>query len=608
MRPATTSRTSSTARAPEVAAAITALQLPNVVRRIIQHIAPNRECRTPEQRKWLRPLTATSLAFYAPATEALWAKIPSMLPILLLFPEFYTRYHALPQRLPHGHTFPAFREQILQVDEGSQEWRRARQYACLVRALLPDDATGGPPPKHLIAASWLALRRLCHNRPLFPHLRHLHWSPHSSCCDLSVLLPLSPRPPLLYFHLDFREPVRALLGSTNDELGRFYRKIRELFSSMTMPFHLEFTSPPGDLWTIFPGPIALQDVRTLRLQSSRTQIDLAGGTQWYPTVPTLNTLSALQNLENLSFELYWDRRGPGSCSDGFASLKELSLIDLCDGATEFIKKCHSEDLRTLNLDVSRAACSNTLMARRYWPHLCDTIAIRFRHLNVLTLAFGQIQDKWGNETPLSSHDFVGILSPLLHGVRGLSSVSISLWRGEYALSDAVLSNFAGAWPNLVTLKIRSRITFQRPPQDQPFPHSSHQPPTATLRGLEKLAQRCPKLRTLHMPCIHVPHSDSWPSGTALPRLDHRLSELVVSVPYVPCPFHDRDFALGVDRLFPRLDVRASAASDAVYGKFAYGVGHGAYYYPSWYQLLSLVELCQAARAWAGPSGSWSRRD
>ncbi|KAI0669582.1 hypothetical protein C8Q78DRAFT_1040970 [Trametes maxima] len=599
MPQATTPRSSSTANPPAVAAANIALQHPNIIRRITEHVAPGGQCRTPEQRKMLRSLAGTSQALHGPATEVLWTRIPSVLPILLLLPDFYAQYHAPRER---DHRLPQESHCVLEVDKGSHEWPRVRQLARHVRALLPDDGTIGPPPNHPPALVWSALRQLCHDQPLFPRLRQLHWSPHLSCCNLSLLLPPSPQLPLQYLHLDF-EPIHALLKS-GDTLERFYRTVRELLASTTMPVHLEFTSPPGDLWSILPSPAVLQQVRKLRLHASRTRSDPAGAAQWCPTVCTLSNLSALQSLQELSFELYLDGTDTASCSEGLTSLKKLNLTDLCDRAAGFLAACRSEDLRTLNLDVSRVVYSNTLMARRYCAGLCDTIATRFRHLTVLTLAFGHIRDGRQHEAPLSANEFSDALSPLLcGGMRGLSSVSISLWRGEYALSDAVLTSFAGAWPNLVSLKICSRYLVQRPPgQGRLYPGLERQlPATVTLRGLEKLARSCQGLRTLHLPCIHVPYEDNRQHGSPVPYLDHRLSELVVSTPYVLWPAHDRAFALALDRLFPRLDIRASAGD--AYGKFVCGVAGGTYY-PSWYQLLSLVEMCQAARGYRCPPGSW----
>lgn len=77
-----------------------ALQITDILEEIVEHLAPGKECTSGDQQQDVSALTRVSKAFHIPATKALWARLPSRLPLLLLLPEFEKLYQAHCQNRP----------------------------------------------------------------------------------------------------------------------------------------------------------------------------------------------------------------------------------------------------------------------------------------------------------------------------------------------------------------------------------------------------------------------------------------------------------------------------------------------------------------------------
>ncbi len=71
-----------------------ALGTTDILEEIVEHLAPGKECTSGDQRQHVSALTRVSKGFHIPATKALWARLHSLQPLLLLLPEFETLYPA----------------------------------------------------------------------------------------------------------------------------------------------------------------------------------------------------------------------------------------------------------------------------------------------------------------------------------------------------------------------------------------------------------------------------------------------------------------------------------------------------------------------------------
>lgn len=71
-----------------------ALQITDILEEIVEHLAPGKECTSGDQQQDVSALTRVSKVFHIPATKALWARLPSLHPLLLLLPEYDRLYQA----------------------------------------------------------------------------------------------------------------------------------------------------------------------------------------------------------------------------------------------------------------------------------------------------------------------------------------------------------------------------------------------------------------------------------------------------------------------------------------------------------------------------------
>ncbi|OJT06478.1 hypothetical protein TRAPUB_2671 [Trametes pubescens] len=497
-----------------------ALQITDILEEIVGQLAPEMEWTDEGQRRGLAAMSRVSQTFHVPANRVLWTRLPSLFPLLLLLPEFDRAYQARLGEHPTEHLPWRLSEPITQ-----ENWTRFRARAALVRTLLER----GPHWEQgiLDEESWSYLTRLSDGAPLLPSLRVLHWWPATTGEDLRLLA--SPLLRTLALH--------HILPPEDQSEDRVLLAVRDMFSNTPTLTEFQLINCHGDFFTRI-DLTALQKLKAVWHISADTEMQ-EFPMKWLPQDDELLVLAALPALEHLWIELALDRE-PDLV--GFSSLRTLYIMDNGYDATHFLPRCASPDLRELTIDfsgVSSPVYVESVMGSEL-PRLCTTIAQRFPQLRCLKVERSEAFIADSPET------FLAATQPLLV-LRDLTTLSLYFGGGALVLSDAVFDSFAEAWPALTSLTICVRSLSH---SATTAPH----PATVTLRALRAFSRRCPLLRELHIPHLHVAAEDCKYAGGSEPSSSHRLRTLAVCRAVVA---DERACALALHHIFPQLDTDAS---------------------------------------------------
>ncbi|KAH9846027.1 hypothetical protein C2E23DRAFT_625704 [Lenzites betulinus] len=461
-----------------------ALATTDIVEEIVEHLAPGKECTSRDQRQSVSALTRVSKVFHSPATKALWARLSSLQPLLLLLPE-QTLYPARRRRGPgYVNITPAVsRLSVTTID--IETWLRFCNRIAMVRHLslhLSDF-------HHIPEESWSYLARFLDATGLFfPYLQTLSsGEPTVSGDDLQLLTSLSLR----------SVPVRYYAYTDGGQKKGYLLAVQQMLNNAPRLTDLTVVCFPGDFFTHI-RPMVLRKLRTLSIEIELEKWGREWAQhKWLPTTDALQVLSTLNALESLQVVLDVD------CDSnvefvGFRSLTTLTIYDCRPYNTMWLlAKCSSPCLHTLTIDLLK------WYEERFGWHelqpLCSTIAETAPQLHTLHIDIGYIPN-----CPEQSQDpdmLLPAVRPLL-ALCHLKHVSLSFNANNIMPSDAVLESFAKAWPALVSLKILYGYYLNR----SLAPEGSDKV-NATLRSLRAFATYCPNLRTLHIPRLYVTAED-----------------------------------------------------------------------------------------------------
>ncbi|EIW54366.1 uncharacterized protein TRAVEDRAFT_52073 [Trametes versicolor FP-101664 SS1] len=538
-----------------------ALQITDILEEIVEHLAPGKECTSGDQQQDVSALTRVSKAFHIPATNALWARLPSLHPLLLLLPEYDRLYQA------HCKDKPFNRLTSVRLSEpiSPEIWARFRDRAVLVRRLAAGYDT--------LSISRLARQTLARLSsldggagPLLPSLQAIiSWRSMETCEDLVPLA--SPLLRVLSLrHVGTEDDDRAdgdyaeddesgsigeakidLDEAQHDNVDQWPLTIQNMFANAPGLTKLDLNDSNGELFARV-APEAFYQLRTLRFFVNQAS-DMAPD-ELYPTAEALRALSTLPVLQHLRMELDVDRYDLEFV--GFPSLAELAIVDCGRGDTAwFLTRCSSPHLHTLTINLT-----NLYFHLFRWEHLlplCSAIAGSAPQLCDLSLSFRHF-----HSSPELSPDMLLTAARPLLALRDLTDLSLWFDHGEIILSDAVLESFAEAWPALVSLRICFRMLRQSvrpgaPPIECPI--------TVTLRCFRAFARHCPHLKSLHIPHLYVTVddcADDTDGDGSEHAPDHRLLELAVCRAYIDIMESGaRWCAWALNRIFPHLDVNGS---------------------------------------------------
>ncbi|EIW54378.1 uncharacterized protein TRAVEDRAFT_23469 [Trametes versicolor FP-101664 SS1] len=507
-----------------------ALQKTDILHEIIEKYADlEGGCTTDEQRQQLASLCRVCKTFYDLAVKVLWARLPSLRPLLSLLPEFDYAYRLY---IFSGSTQPF--QCTLSKSVSPEDWTRFRQHAALVRNLANDVRSLLPCNYLLSGDGWSHLGRLLAGAPLLPSLRDLVWEPMRTYEDFTLLVSPSLR------NLSLRCTWSAQSGSETTPVD----PLREALNKTHVLTSLRITDFDSNLLALFTSEelIGLEDVQ-IRVQAldrlARTPMQAPA--YGYPNAASLRVLSTLPALKRLQI----DFRSPGAGFDfqGFRALRNLRMTDCGGDVLALLGTFRSPELRQLVLIFSSGPFTPAFSWREMHS-LCSTIARHSPRLEHLTLMFMTIR-----HVERASEATLAAVRPLLdlHDLK-----EVRLWSGKEAIgfSDAVLTAFAEAWPVLLSLSLcchtdRTFTLFDPPSEGDPDPHA------VTLRALAAFAQHCKSLDNLRLPLLYVPAGDiADPPAT----LGHPLRSLGICRARIA---DARACAVVVGRMFPGLEVGPS---------------------------------------------------
>ncbi|KAL1938480.1 hypothetical protein VTO73DRAFT_11503 [Trametes versicolor] len=502
----------------------TALQLTDILEEIVRQLAPKMEWTDEGQRRALAAMSLVSQTFHVPANRVLWARLPSLCPLLLLLPEFARFHQTQGQRCSTEHLLCRLSDPV-----APQDWARFRTRAAVARTLLEGGPHGGKGP--LDEESWSYLTRLSVGAPLLPSLRVLHWCPAKTGRDLG----------LLAFPCLRRLALHHIPPSEDRSEDGVLLAVQDMLINTPTLTEFELHNSHGDFFTRIDLAV-LQQLRAVRhVNPDSTAIEVFHP-EWFPEADELLVLAALPALEHLRIELCLD------CElelAGFHSLKTLHIVDGGHCTLYFLQNCASPDLRELTIDLtglSSPVYVESVMGSEL-PPLCTTIAQRFPQLRRLKV---ERESTFIADNP---ETFLAATRPLFT-LRHLTALCLLFSEGALVLSNTVFEAFAEAWPALTSLTICVRS----------IAHSavaaSH-PTTVTLRALHTFSRHCPHLRELHIPHLHVAFEDcdAEDIGGSEHSPGHRLCTLAVCHAVVLAD--DCACARALHRLFPHLDIDAS---------------------------------------------------
>ena len=497
-------------------------------------------------RKLLATLALVCKTFNGPATKALWCRLDSFLPLMVIFSAFDHKKSSTDSPATNVCTVNPIlcaiivvtddRKKMISGDIPPYEFSRFRELGSYVQAVGPPWTTCVCHTELIDAGSWHYLARLSPGEPLFPYLRELHWTVQdASCTELLFLVSSSLRCLTVCYSGHSADSREWTLSQ-----GMLFRTIFDIAPHLT---HLVLRDIEDKLL-----PACLSHARLLRgLHVTSFDHGVFIG------FDTLRIMSAMEALEELSFG--FDPLSEDLVDfSGFNALKTLEMTVLLTPTRLIFDAFSSPNLRKLSLN-SRSEVLNHDEASA----MATTLAQTFSAMEDLTWTL-EIRD----DVPMEA-----VVAPFLP--LPLVRVRLEIFGvPESNLSDEFFATLPESrWSRLIELCVS--VPCQ--------PNTVAQLPGLSARTLLAFAQGCPQLRTLRLPQMHAPRLEDI---SGYPVLQHGLCTLSVDrlgelgdVGYVA-------WALVLDRLFPGLETTEPPQGHVVAGR-------------EWSRLMSGVQLCQLAR-------------
>ncbi|KAI0767155.1 hypothetical protein C8Q74DRAFT_935522 [Fomes fomentarius] len=513
-----------------------------------------------DSQRMLAALASVCKAFHEPALKALWARLPSFLPLLLLLSSSV----GMREIVRHA----GGRIDKLYFLSGAiipEQWARFQKYAQLVHAIIEPAISSHHSQREIFPSTWTYLSKQNDYRPLVPALDELQFNleyVHETGL-LALLVPSLLRLTIRYSPLRLYKPTRD--NSWEVSASALFAQLIPLVPQLThLALHIDDVQLHRDMLVSLPR---LMHLRSLQLLNWRTS---ALGLR------TICALSSLPHLEDMrlcieSDDEFVESDDSGASSPlanaGFSSLKQLHVTESSSGTlAKLLRACSAPSLRSFGV------LHIPTIGMEEWRSLCDLALQRFSAVTEISWYLSQeVTEDDGSQS------IVIALSPLLSLGR-LQRVNLKFgqWFIQSELSDAFYETLAKSWPNLIELEIRFDYIDLHNGDDT----------CPTLRSLTTLATHCPHLQRLSLPVLSCDDiTESYALSFSL--TDHGLQVLDIGDTLFGDTNDVRLCAVAVDRLFPKLDVAMSRSTTS------YEPDDG--FEDSFYAILRAVELCQWAR-------------
>ncbi|TFK80809.1 hypothetical protein K466DRAFT_591642 [Polyporus arcularius HHB13444] len=475
-----------------------------------------------DTRKELRgALLSTALASRALSEHALavlWRKLDDVRPLLILLSQFRPCYRGSDMSMLHG-------------DITAEAWLRFQAYASRVRVLHQRTWARIHP------STWSILCRWCGHQPLLPKLEAL------STLPIHVLDPVM----MMFITSTLRSlRIQSLFGRevrTEDfyAVSALLRRISEIAPQIT-DLHVTHDDGYNALPPAFIQPLGhFKALQVFEADNAVLDLQIL---QCLAKLPGLQTLSAIieldeaENEDPYELELFEE-------SD-WSSLTCLSIRGAPGDLSAFVVNiCYPPTVRSLTLEVL-VEC---------WPAELAALVVRcigaFEYegedipIEEFTLRYKhefRLKEERFTEEPQHKDSLLDIIRYSLN-CSELKKATFDFTELP-AVTDADLERMIEAWPKLTELHI--------PPSEREIfhVHSSKKVPRPTMSSLIAFARRCPQLRELSLPEVHLstlPDQQDWPF------VNHPLQVLLVGFE------RDRGDCLRgaefIDRLFPHVRLR-----------------------------------------------------
>ncbi|KAH9948842.1 hypothetical protein B0H21DRAFT_787475 [Amylocystis lapponica] len=484
-----------------------ALDIPEIIYEIIQHLQPQTSCNYCYESPQLRDLAKVARvckALSEPTLDILWRELDNMLPLLRLLSPL--------QSVSVGNQgFMGSRNDDAYFMRGQvplDEWTRFQLYARRVRHLssnyfeMKDDSI------------FIELSRLTDGNPLLPSLTRLNWVPPLlSQADNFFLISPSLRSLALFPVVPegFDRIHHELLDQAYEQL------LRRLFARA--PFLEEFYIYE-DCGPVVASYLPIAEAKHVRV------LDITVARSAFTDTTFARAISAMESLDHLKIHL----EKPFTPSGGFSNLRHLCVhSDSFSFITGFLSAIGSR--RLLSIHIVHCSITNQANAEMFLE--CLAQCVKHTSLRNLTLICKRFST---SSLHLVSRlaDFLKTLLPL----HDLETLRIEVCH-SLASSDEDVLAMASAWPRLTSLTLL------------------HQLPNVenlSIWSLRHLARLCPNLTRLRLSNVGTQLSDPFPSDAAQVR-QHGLEQLEFNCQPFGGAGEHAQVARFLNRLFPNLDLR-----------------------------------------------------
>lgn len=407
-------------------------------------------------------------------------------------------------------------EQMLNGNIDPQEWERMREHAEYVQTL----SLTHLPQTPIALTTWVYLAHLTQNCPLLPNLRLFSCKLESPQSAIMIRALLSPSITDLLIYCNIKSHGK-----------QWEHSLRPLFDMIcSVSTHLrriEFTTGSSRRRIPLTVLSPIQRLESLRILSLRMAFDI-DFQSLRSVVFGMRSLEVLDFLNSLA-------KDPGPVLERFKfrldNLHTLSVASLASSMdVKFYRWFSSSNLHILRNYFHRFNDASESIAT------FSSIVQSFPCLQELFLVM-DFDPRAQEHLVQGKSPSLGSMMWQLSALHTITSLTLQVKGFLDASTDADMDALANAFPLLTTFQINCL----------PLP-GAHCPSAAALVSF---ALRCPKLKTLRLPSMHVVERDLSRLAN-YPVLDHGLETLFFS------SFESADdhhfAALLLDRLFPHLAI------------------------------------------------------
>jgi len=444
--------------------------------------------------------------FRDPALDRLWSEITTLVP---LFSTLARRFVAVPKSEEDGNVF------VMQGPIQIGEWSRFRSYAKRVLKMTLDDSQEDIHP-----SVFLELAMYTQNEALLPSLVSCQWS---RACPIGTELLLFMAPSLSSMTL-FIDCPQSLEGPRSPDDYIFMSLLRTMESKCPLLENLTLNNQdPREI--PLHSFVHFSNLRSLDISEFRMSQD------------ALLVCAELDNLVELIIDVIGIEDGLLEASKGFMRLEKLDVTGTLSSVAHLLKAILSPVLWSIIVSVTPEN-----LGWKEW-HKCFVI-VGSRSVSVLrnVVFIASSSPSASESVTKGSRTFLSVIRPLLN-LHKVEEITLDFLDtpGDVSLEDNDVKAMANAWPTLVTLDLRLRLS-----------KACESAAAPSLVSLVSLAQSCPQLQNLCLPSLRLEISSAQVEVMA-PLMSHGLKALSIDDENLSIP-KPIPVARVLDRLFPRIEV------------------------------------------------------